>query len=140
MDVFPNNGNPSRDVLIDMIKSQSDNELRDEDERRDIFLCLAVSIPAAQQIVFRDALGPLLTKARMRGLNRDSTPEDDQHVLLSDNLQTHIEDLDVPTQLERRIGVASTLSVLGCQFHSIPRSVFLVISLCAFHDFLGQTS
>lgn len=115
MDIFPTNGTPSRDVLVDMIKSQLGNEPRDEDARRDIFLCLAVSIPAAQQVVCRNALGSLLARARMRSLRRDVTSEDDPHILLSNDLQTHIEDLNLPTQLERRVGVASTLLVLGCQ-------------------------
>lgn len=116
MDVFPTNGTLSRDVLIDMIKSQLADEFQDEDTRQDIFLCLAVSIPATQQVVLRKALVPLLARAQTRGFSRDVSPEDDPHVLLSNDLQTHINNLDISTQLERRIGIASTLIVMGCQF------------------------
>lgn len=113
-----------------MIKSQLGNELRDEDTRRDTFLCLAVSIPATHQVALRDALGPLLARARIKSSDRDVTPEDSPHVLLSDDLQTHTEDLDVPTQLEREIGVASTLLVLGCQclFNSLLDPLYLFLS------------
>lgn len=87
------------DVLVDMIKSQLGSERRDDDTQRDVFLCLAVSIPPTQQVVFRKALGPLLARARVRSLRN----------------QDVVEDLAVPAQLERRIGAASTLLVLGCQ-------------------------
>lgn len=105
---------PSRDVLVDMIKSQLGSELRGEDTQRDVFLCLAVSIPATQQVVFRKALGPLLARARMRSPSRDSCPGDQLHVLRSNDSQAEVEDLAVSTRLERMIGVASTLLVLGC--------------------------
>lgn len=144
MDIIPTHGTPSPDVLVDMIKYQLGMELRDEDARRDIFLCLAVSMPAARQVVYRNALGPLLARARMRSLRRDLSSEDDPHVLLSNDLQTHMEDLSLPLQLERRIGVASTLLVLGCQslFRFMFRSLFILLRFlfppgvsCAFRRF-----
>lgn len=106
----------SRNVLIDMVKAQLDDDddddsRNDEDFRRDVFLCLAVTIPARQRRRVKSALGLLLARARIRGSCRDSELGEDPH-----DLHGHQNDFDLAAQLERTIGVISTLLVMGCKF------------------------
>lgn len=114
MDPFPTNGTPSRDDLIELIKAQLDDDARDRDLSRDVFLCLAVTIPPRQRARIRDAVRPLLATARLRGAGRDSasTPDEDLHADPNDP--------DIAAELEAGIGVLSTLVVLGCQYFSVP--------------------
>ncbi|KAJ4392091.1 hypothetical protein N0V93_005713 [Gnomoniopsis smithogilvyi] len=97
-----------QDFLIEMIKAQLDEESRDEDFRRDVFLCLAVTIPARQRARMKGAVESLLARARIRGSCRDSGLGEDPQ-----DLHAHHNDLDLAAQLERSIGVVSTLLVLG---------------------------
>ncbi|POS75008.1 hypothetical protein DHEL01_v206604 [Diaporthe helianthi] len=69
----PTNGTPGRDVLIEMIKAQmnsNDSMTRDQDARRDAFLCLAVTIPPRQRARIKATMGPLLARARIKGSGR----------------------------------------------------------------------
>lgn len=106
----------SRNVLIDMVKAQldyeNDDSRNDEDFRRDVFLCLAVTIPARQRRRVKSALELLLARARIRGSCRDSELGEDPHNLHGH----HRNDSDLAAQLERSIGVISTLLVMGCEF------------------------
>lgn len=121
----PTNGTPSRDVLIEMIKTQMDDDhmVRDQDARRDAFLCLAVTIPPRQRARIKAAMGPLLARARIKGSGRDpaAAPDcvPDQH---DHHQQGHDpqpdrngNDCDVAAEVEARLGLMSTLCVLGCQ-------------------------
>lgn len=110
MDPYPTNGAPSRDVLLDMIKAQLDDEARDQDFRRDVFLCLAVTTPQRQRVRAKDALESLLARVRNRnrGCCRDLDPGED--------LQGMRDDQNIAAELERSIGVVSTLLVMGCEF------------------------
>lgn len=125
----PTNGAPGRDALIGMIKAQLEEDGRDQDARRDAFLCLAVTVPRRQRARARAAMGPLLTRARFRGSDRDSAPEDaDEHHHRqhhhhhhhhhnnnnNNNINNNKGDLgSLAAKLEARIGVLSTLLVLG---------------------------
>lgn len=111
MDPFSTSGTLGRDALIDLVKGQLDNESRDEDFRRDVFLCLAVTIPSKQQATVKNALGSLLARARISGSSRDFASGDDPHDL---DVRPGLDDDGVPAELERRIGVISTVLVLGC--------------------------
>lgn len=120
MDPFSASDALSRSVLVDMIKAQLDDdddddendESRDtsEDFRRDVFLCLAVTIPARQRRRLKGALELLLARARIRCSCRDSELGEDPH-----DLHGHHNDFDLAMQLERSIGVISTLLVMGCE-------------------------
>lgn len=107
----PTNGAPGRDALIRMIKAQLEEDGIDQDARRDAFLCLAVTIPRRQRARARAAMGPLLTGARIKGSDRDSTPED-----AAERHPYHMDDLGVAAEVEARVGVLSTLLVLGCKY------------------------
>lgn len=128
----------SRHSLIDMIKAQLDDDddddgsRKDEDFRRDIFLCLAVTIPTRQRRRVKRTLELLLARARIKGSCRDSELGEDPHNLHGH----HRSDFEFAAQLERCIGVISTLLVMGCEFflvffstiftmHSISQPSFL---------------
>lgn len=122
MDPFPTNTHmPGRDVLIEMIKAQLDQDASDEDLRRDVFLSLAVTIPPRPRARIRGGLGPLLARARLcgTGSRRGSASVCPAPVQIG-GLQTRLHDdhdndeTDVAVELERTIGVISTLLVLGC--------------------------
>ncbi|KAK7737797.1 hypothetical protein SLS53_006417 [Cytospora paraplurivora] len=104
----PTNSAPGRDALIRMIKAQLEEDGIEQDARRDAFLCLAVTIPRRQRARARAAMGPLLTRARIKGSDRDSPPED-----AAERHPYHIDDLGVAAEVEARVGVLSTLIVLG---------------------------
>lgn len=109
------NGMPDRDVVIEMIKAQLDGESRDQDFRRDVFLSLAVTIPPRPRARVRDTFGPLLARARLRGSGRDSTsspPSNSNNT--GDNDGDGGDGVDLSVELERTVGVISTLLVLGC--------------------------
>lgn len=112
MDPFSTSGTLGRDALINLVKDQLDNESRDEDFRRDVFLCLAVTIPPKQQATVKNALGSLLARARISGSSRDFASGDDPHDLHL--VRPGLDDDGVPAELERRMGVISTVLVLGC--------------------------
>ncbi|KAK2605436.1 hypothetical protein N8I77_008273 [Diaporthe amygdali] len=120
----PTNGTPGRDVLIKMIKTQMDNDHRtqDHDARRDAFLCLAVTIPPRQRARVKAAMGPLLARARIKGSGRDHHASPDctaaQHGHHQQGGHDHIDDcngddFDVAAEVEARLGLISTLCVLG---------------------------
>lgn len=125
----PTNGTPGRDVLIDMIKTQmeaDDDTNRDEDARRDAFLCLAVTIPPRQRARIKATMGPLLARARIKGSGRgppDAAPDcapnqHDQHdESRGPRPDRNGDNCDVAAEIEARIGLMSTLLVLGCQLH-----------------------
>ncbi|KAJ4413582.1 hypothetical protein N0V82_008443 [Gnomoniopsis sp. IMI 355080] len=98
----------NQDVLIDMVKAQLDEDSRDDDFRRDVFLCLAVTIPARQRARVKGAVRSLLARARIRGSCRDSGLGEDPQ-----DLHGYHNDFDLAAQLERSIGVVSTLLVMG---------------------------
>lgn len=110
MDPSSSNDTLGRDVLIDMVKAQLDDESRDQDARRDVFLCLAVTIPARQRARVKGALESLLARARSRGSCRDSGLGEDPQ-----DLDGHHNDFDLAAQLERSIGIISTLLIMGCE-------------------------
>lgn len=116
---LPTNGAPGRDALIAMIKAQLEEDDRNQDERRDAFLCLAVTIPRRQRARAKNAMGPLLTKARIKGSGRDSPLNDG---------------LDLAAELEARTSVLSTLLVLGCEYihSSQPLVTHLFSAFCTF--------
>lgn len=116
------NSTRSRDVLIDMIKTQLDDDSRDQDSRRDAFLCLAVTIPERQRARIKGALESLLTEACIRGSCRDSEPNEDPQ-----DLQVHHNDFELAAQLERTIGVVSTLLVMGCKSTLVSGVVFICV-------------
>ncbi|KUI65512.1 hypothetical protein VM1G_00329 [Cytospora mali] len=103
----PTTGAPSRDALIGMIKTQLEEDERTQDARRDAFLCLAVTVPRPQRARAKAAMGPLLMRARIRGSGRDSPPED------ADEHHRHNDDLSLAAEVEAKIGVLTTLLVLG---------------------------
>jgi hypothetical protein len=121
----PANGTPGRDVLIEMIKAQmdSDNNMsQDQDAKRDAFLCLAVTIPPRQRARIKATMGPLLARARIKGSGRDppppgtapdyapgQSPAPPPDRIGSDN------DNDIAAEIEARVGLMSSLCVLGCQ-------------------------
>lgn len=132
----PTNGTPGRDVLIDMIKTQmdADDEMnRDEDARRDAFLCLAVTIPPRQRARIKATMGPLLAKARIKGSGRgppNTAPDcaPNQHDQPDQGRGSRPpdrngDDCDVAAEIEARLGLMSTLCVLGCQLHLLISSV-----------------
>ncbi|ROW17430.1 hypothetical protein VPNG_00619 [Cytospora leucostoma] len=94
----PTNGAPGRDALIRMIKAQLAEDGIDQDARRDAFLCLAVTIPLRQRARARAAMGPLLTRARIKGSDRDSPPED-----AAERHPYHTDDLGVAAEVEARV-------------------------------------
>lgn len=107
---------PSRDVLIEMIKTQLDADSRDQDFIRDVFLSLAVTVPPKSRARIRDALGPLLARARLRGSSRGSISplhNDLQKKYHSDDDDDDDDGVDLSLELENKIGVMSTLLVLG---------------------------
>ena len=120
----PTNGTPGRDVLIDMIKKQMDSEdmSRDQDARRDAFLCLAVTIPPRQRARIKATMGPLLARARIKGSGRgpnaapDCAPDQhDRHEKgQGPRPDRNGNDCDVAAEIEARLGLMSTLCVLGC--------------------------
>lgn len=124
----PTNGTPGRDVLIEMIKTQMDNDhiVRDQDSRRDAFLCLAVTIPPRQRARIKAAMGPLLARARIKGSGRDPNAAPDRAPDRHDHHhQQEAHDpqpdrngnaCDVAAEVEARLGLMSTLCVLGCQY------------------------
>lgn len=124
----PTNGTPGRDVLIEMIKTQMDKDhmVRDQDARRDAFLCLAVTLPPRQRARIKAAMGPLLARARIKGSGRDPAAapdcapnQHDQHQQGHDpQLHRNGNDCDVAAEVEARLGLMSTLCVLGCQYIS----------------------
>ncbi|KAF3770326.1 hypothetical protein M406DRAFT_349152 [Cryphonectria parasitica EP155] len=110
MDPHSTRGTPSRDVLLGMIKTQLDAESRDEAFRRDIFLCLAVTLPPRQRSRIKQAFGSVLARARVSGSGRDpgrGGDPSDLHDRFDDD------DNEVSAELETRLGVVSTLLVLG---------------------------
>lgn len=100
----------SHDDLIDLVKAQLDEESRDDDFRRDAFLCLAVTIPGRQRARVKGVLESLLARARIRGSCRDSGLREDPQ-----DLHGYHNEFDLAAQLERSIGVVSTLLVMGCE-------------------------
>lgn len=120
MDPFSASDALSRSVLVDMVKAQLDDDdvdeesRDDEDFRRDVFLCLAVTIPTRQRRRLKCALELLLARARIRCSCRDSELGEDPH-----DLHGHHDDFDLAIQLERSIGVISTLLVMGCELFNI---------------------
>lgn len=121
----PTNGTPGRDVLIEMIKTQMEEThvARDQDARRDEFLCLAVTIPPRQRARIKAAMGPLLARARIKGSGRDldAAPDcaPDQHEHHRQRSHDPQADrngsaCDVAAEIEARLGLMSTLCVLGC--------------------------
>lgn len=124
----PTNGTPGRDVLIEMIKTQMDNDhmVREQDSRRDAFLCLAVTIPPRQRARIKAAMGPLLARARIKGSGRDPNAAPDRAPDRHDHHhQQEAHDpqpdrngnaCDVAAEVEARLGLMSTLCVLGCQY------------------------
>ena len=124
----PTNGAPGRDALIDMIKAQLVEEHSDQDARRDAFLCLAVTIPRRQRARAKAAMGPLLTRARIKGSGRDLSSED-----AAEHHRNHNDELDVAAEVEVRIGVLSTLLALGCEF---VHSIMILCLLSSYHSIL----
>lgn len=111
MDPFSANGTPSRDVLLEVVKAQLDDDSRDQDFRRDVFLCMAVTIPQKQRARVKDALESLLVRARLTSSCMD----------LGEDSQGLQNDLDLAAELERSIGVIATLLVMGCEYISVIR-------------------
>ncbi|KAG8161779.1 hypothetical protein KVR01_008766 [Diaporthe batatas] len=133
----PTNGTPGRDALIQMIKAQMDSDdfmTRDQDARRDAFLCLAVTLPPRQRARIKATMGPLLARARIKGSGRGPPPEaasdrtsDDQQGQRGQQGQQdqpdkksagplpdqNGNDCDVAAEIETRLGLMSTLCVLG---------------------------
>ncbi|CAN8096717.1 unnamed protein product [Discula destructiva] len=105
MDPFSTNGTPRRDALLERIKAQLDDESRDQEFRRDVFLCLAVTIPQKQRARVKGELETLLARARIKYSCRD--PD------LGEALQDLHDDFNVAVELERSIGVISALLVMG---------------------------
>lgn len=112
-----------------MIKTQMDDDHRtqDHDARRDAFLCLAVTIPPRQRARVKAAMGPVLARARIKGSGRDPHASPDctavQHGHHQQGGHDHIDDcngddFDVAAEVEARLGLISTLCVLGCQYIS----------------------
>lgn len=155
MDSLPStDGMPSGQVLIDMIKKQLVLDARDQDARRDAFLSLAVSIPPRPRARIRDALGPLLARARRIGSRRDSVwsslPDDTRtntitksphregsSVIEDDHVSTGADDASsLARELERNVGVLATLLVLGCKCAPTQTTqsstLFLLLYLCLF--------
>lgn len=113
MDPFSSSNNTlGRDVLIELIKAQLDDESRDHDFRRDVLLCLAVTIPARQRARVKSALQSLLARARIKGSCRGSGLGEDPQ-----DLHGQHDDFDLAAELERSIGIISILLVMGCEFH-----------------------
>lgn len=132
MDRFPTNCMPGHDVLVEMIKAQLDDDSRGQDFRRDVFLCLAVTIPPRQRARVKDAFASLLARARILGTGKDAPFAS---AALADDLQhNYRDDVAVPAELNRRVGVVSTLLVLGCQCSPAPFAPslqHLILSVCA---------
>lgn len=118
---------PSRGALIDMIKAQLDNQARDEHFKRDVFLCLAVTIPSKQRARAKRALESLLASVHsQQPIKASSVSGGDTNSAAihncpynrtnneNNNNETNIASENVPDELERRIGIVSTLLVLGC--------------------------
>lgn len=109
-----------------MIKTQMDDDhmVRDQDARRDAFLCLAVTIPPRQRTRIKAAMGPLLARARIKGSGRDPAAAPDCAPNQHDHHQQGHDpqpdrngnDCDVAAEVEARLGLMSTLCVLGCQY------------------------
>lgn len=119
-----------------MIKTQMDADEdinnRDEDARRDAFLCLAVTIPPRQRARIKATMGPLLARARIKGSGRgppDAAPDcaPDQHDQHEQGRgprpDRNGDNCDVAAEIEARLGLMSTLCVLGCQLHLLISSV-----------------
>lgn len=133
----PANGVIDRDVLIQLIKIQVEekmirmdlgDESKKQDFQRNVFLCLAVTLPPRQRTRVKEALGPFLAKAQIIGSGRD--PGDDHGGLVRDGADPQLLDtlllhdncddfVVVAAEVERRIGIISTLLVLGCKFCNI---------------------
>lgn len=111
-----------------MIKTQMDKDhmVREQDARRDAFLCLAVTLPPRQRARIKATMGPLLARARIKGSGRDppaapdcAPDQHDQHQQGRDpQLHRNGNDCDVAAEVEARLGLMSTLCVLGCQYIS----------------------
>lgn len=110
-----------------MIKTQMDKDhmARDQDARRDAFLCLAVTIPPRQRARIKATMGPLLARARIKGSGRGPAAPPDCAPNQHDHQQGHDpqperngNDCDVAAEVEARLGLMSTLCVLGCQYTS----------------------
>lgn len=128
MDPSLSNTTPNRNILIELIKAQLDDESQDQDFRRDVFLCLAVTIPPRQRIRVRGALESLLARARIRSSCRDLDPGEDPQDLHGD--------FNIAAELARNIGVVSTLLVMGCESAAVVE-LFEFLLLCIF---LGTSS
>lgn len=122
-----------------MIKTQMDDDhmVRDQDARRDAFLCLAVTIPPRQRARIKAAMGPLLARARIKGSGRDPAaapdcaPDQHDHHQHGRDPQPdrNGNDCDVAAEVEARLGLMSTLCVLGCQYISSILSISLFSNL-----------
>lgn len=146
----PANGTPGRDVLIEMIKTQMDEDhmAPDQDARRDAFLCLAVTIPPRQRARIRAAMGPLLARARIKGSGKDlaaapdHTPDHHQQGR-GPQPDRNGNECDVAAEVEARLGLMSTLCVLGCQyissFLSFPDMRFSYACSTFLFDFILKT-
>lgn len=109
-----------------MIKTEMDKEhmVLDQDARRDAFLCLAVTLPPRQRARIKAAMGPLLARARIKGSGRDPaagpdyTPDQHEQHQQGHDPQPHRngKDCDIAAEIEARLGLMSTLCVLGCQY------------------------
>lgn len=99
---------------------------RDQDARRDAFLCLAVTIPPRQRARIRATMGPLLARARIKGSARgppeaapDCRPDQQGQQDQSGGAprpDQNGNDCDLAAEIEARLGLISTLCVLGCQY------------------------
>lgn len=122
----PTNGVPDRDVLVEMVKLQLDAESKNQDVRRDTFLCLAISLPSQQRTRVKEALRPFLARAQITGSGRDPGEDHglDAGPLASLLGNLTLDDHVIAIELEKRIGIVSTLLVLGC------KSCSLLLNLC----------
>lgn len=127
MDPFSTHDTPDRNILLEIVKTQLDDESRDQDYRRDVFLCLAVTTPPRQRIRVRGALESLLARARIRSSCRDLDPGDDP-------LDLH-GDFNIAAELARSIGVVSTLLVMGCESTAVLKISGWRTSLSVFPHF-----
>lgn len=123
---------------------------RDQDARRDAFLCLAVTIPPRQRARIKATMGPLLARARIKGSGRgpqeaapDCRPDQQDQQDQSGGAprpDQNGNDCDVAAEIEARLGLMSTLCVLGCQYifsfmlfreahlaHPHPHCTFLIV-------------
>lgn len=108
-----------------MIKTQMQeyHMARDQDARRDAFLSLAVTIPPRQRARIKAAMGPLLARARIKGSGRDpdaapdcAPDQHDHHRQQGHDAQADRNgtSCDMAAEIEARLGLMSTLCVLGC--------------------------